>query len=146
MSANGLATFDDTIQKTNIWLDDIMEELCWTHRESAYHALRAVLHTLRDRLPINESAQLAAQFPQLIRGMYYEGWQPNRTTVKERHWDQFVSHVSESFALDPEANGLEITKAVLGVLARHVSEGEIADVRHCLPADLRQHWNKRSSK
>lgn len=142
MSATGLATFDSTIQKTNIWLDDILHELHWDHRERAYHALRAVLHTLRDHLPLNESAQLAAQFPQLIRGMYYEGWKPSRVPMKERHWDQFVAHVAEAFALDPFADGEEITQAVLTVLSRHITEGEIADVQRCLPEDLRRLWKK----
>jgi uncharacterized protein (DUF2267 family) len=140
MSATGLRAFDSTIQKTNIWLDDILDELRWDSPERAYHALRAVLHTLRDHLPLHESAQLAAQLPQLIRGMYYEGWKPNHVPAKERHWEQFVSHVSESFALDPEANGIEITQAVLAVLAKHISEGEITDVKRCLPEDLRRHW------
>lgn len=143
MSATGLASFDSTIQKTNIWLDDIKQELRWESRERAYHALRAVLHTLRDHLPVNESAQLAAQLPQLIRGMYFENWKPGRAAAKERHWDQFVSHVSESFALDPAANGTEITRAVLAVLAKHVSDGEITDVKHCLSEDLRRLWKMR---
>lgn len=141
MSATGLSTFDSTIQKTNIWLDDIMRKLHWEgQREKAYHALGVVLHTLRDHLTIDETAQLAAQLPQMIRGMYYEGWKPSTVPVRERHWDQFVSHVGEAFALDPEADPDEITRAVLYVLAKHVSEGEIADVLRCLPEEYLRHW------
>ena len=40
MSATGLASFDTTIQKTNIWLDDIMDELGWDDLQRAYHALQ----------------------------------------------------------------------------------------------------------
>lgn len=42
--------------------------------------------------------------------------------------------------MDPEANGNEITQAVLAVLGKHISEGEIIDVKRCLPEDLRRHW------
>jgi uncharacterized protein (DUF2267 family) len=38
--------------------------------------LRAVLHNLRDRLTINEAADLGDQLPMLIRGIYYEAWHP----------------------------------------------------------------------
>jgi uncharacterized protein (DUF2267 family) len=140
MSGTGLAVFDSTVQKTNIWLDDIMHELQWNHRERAYHALRAVLHTLRDHLTIDEAVQLAAQLPLLIRGMYYDGWKPSRVPVKERRWDQFVAHVAEAFALDPDADAAKVTEAVFGVMSRHMTEGEIADVKRCLPENLRSHW------
>jgi uncharacterized protein (DUF2267 family) len=55
MSATGLDVFDRTLQITHVWLDDIMAEL-GPDRQRAYHALRAVLHALRDRLPLNLAA------------------------------------------------------------------------------------------
>ena len=47
MSATGLEVFDTTLQKTNSWLKELMEEMGWD-RHKAYQALRAVLHALRD--------------------------------------------------------------------------------------------------
>lgn len=140
MSTTGLASIDRTIQTTNIWLNEIMKDLRWEDRGRAEHALAAVLHSLRDHLPVNEAAQLAAQLPLLIRGIYFEGWKPNATPVKERHWDQFVSHVSERFALIPDIDPARIIQAVLGVLSRHVSHGEIEQVKRCLPEEVRRHW------
>ncbi|HEX6114281.1 MAG TPA: DUF2267 domain-containing protein [Geminicoccaceae bacterium] len=52
MSATGLDVFDKTLQTTNIWLDEILDELR-PDRQHAYHVLRAVLHALRDRLPLS---------------------------------------------------------------------------------------------
>ena len=138
MSATGLRAFDSTIQKTNIWLDDIMDELDWDDRQRAYHALGSVLHALRERLPLAESAQLAAQLPQMIRGLYFEGWVPSATPTKERHWDQFLAHIAES--LDADAEPDAITRAVLKTIAKHVSPGEVTDVKRCLPEDIRIHW------
>jgi uncharacterized protein (DUF2267 family) len=43
--------------------------------------LRATLHALRDRLIIDEVAQLSAQLPMLIRGLYYKGWDPTKTAL-----------------------------------------------------------------
>lgn len=45
-----------------------MEELDWQDRHAAYLALRATLHALRDRLTVEEVAELGAQLPMLIRG------------------------------------------------------------------------------
>jgi uncharacterized protein (DUF2267 family) len=140
MSATGLASIDATVQKTNLWLNEIMRELGWENRGRTEHALSTVLHVLRDHLPLNESAQLAAQLPLLIRGIYFEGWKPSKAPINERRWDQFVAHVAEAFALTPDVDAERVTQAVLTVLARHVSDGEIADVKHCLPEDIRRHW------
>ena len=137
MSATGLKVFDSTIQTTNIWLDDIMRELGWNDRHKAYHALRAVLHTLRDRLSVEEAEQLSAQLPLLVRGVFFESWQASHKPVKERHWDQFVAHVSESFALDTEVNPTEITRAVLKILCRHIADGEARSLKRVLPEQIR---------
>jgi uncharacterized protein (DUF2267 family) len=58
MSATGLDVFDTTLQKTNSWLQDLMQALNWTDRHMAYSALRATLHALRDHLTVEEVAQL----------------------------------------------------------------------------------------
>lgn len=142
MSSTGLRSFDSTIQKANIWINDVMKELGWDDRELAYRALRAVLHTLRDYLPINESVQFAGQLPQLLRGMYYEGWQPGRMHHKERHWEQFTDRVSKAFLDDLIAEPGKMTLNVLNVLTRHISPGEIEDAQRCLPEDIRNHWTR----
>ncbi len=67
MSATVLDVFDKTIQTTNIWLDEIMERI-GPDRKLAWHTLGAVLRALRDRLPVDEGAHLAAQLPILVRG------------------------------------------------------------------------------
>jgi uncharacterized protein (DUF2267 family) len=66
MSTTGLSVFDETIQKTNIWLKEISEAL-GSDRHRAYQVLRAVLHCLRDRLIINEAVHLGDQLPMLVR-------------------------------------------------------------------------------
>jgi uncharacterized protein (DUF2267 family) len=62
------------VQKTNEWLQEIMQELGTENRQQASVVLRATLHALRGRLPLEEMAHLGAQLPMLIRGTYHEGW------------------------------------------------------------------------
>jgi uncharacterized protein (DUF2267 family) len=138
MSATGLDVFDHTLQTTNIWLDDLMETLGWTERQNALHALRTVLHAVRDHLPVNDGAHFSAQLPLLVRGVFFEGWQPAKTPLKERSGDQFLARVNDSFLLDVEAEGRQIVAAVFRVLAKHVSAGEMEKVLHALPSGIRE--------
>lgn len=66
MSATGLEVFDRTIQKTNSWLNDLMQVLRWPDKHKVYLALRATLHALRDRLTVDEVAQFGAQSNRLL--------------------------------------------------------------------------------
>ena len=136
----GLDVFDTTVQKTNVWLKDIMQELGWEDRHKAYVGLRTTLHALRDRLTPEEAAQFGAQLPMLIRGLYYEGWTPTGKPEKVRHKAEFLAPIRDYFRDDWHVEPEEIARAVLKVLTQHVSAGEVADVKHCFPTELRALW------
>jgi uncharacterized protein (DUF2267 family) len=140
MSATGLDVFDTTLHKTNSWLNDLMQELGWPDRHKAYMALRVTLHALRDRLTIDEVAQLSAQFPMLIRGFYYEGWDPTDKPLRIRHKEQFLARIEQELRGDDYLDPEEVACAVFTVLAHRVTEGEIEDVQHILPAEIRELW------
>jgi uncharacterized protein (DUF2267 family) len=136
MSQTAMAGFDSTLQTTNVWLHEIMHRMGWVDKPRACHALRAVLHALRDHLPVDGAAALAAQLPLLIRGIFFEGWHPAGKPVKARKKDDFLAHVAAGFA-DGAADPEEVTRAVLAVLAYHVSAGELAHVERLLPREIR---------
>ena len=140
MSATGLEVFDATLHKTHRWLNELMLIMDWQDRHRAYLALRVTLHALRDRLTVEETAQLAAQLPMLIRGFYYEGWDPAGKPWKVRHLAEFLVHIEEQMQGDQPVNAERIARAVFMVLATRVTEGEIEDVKHVLPAEIRSLW------
>jgi len=140
MTQTSLAPFYSTLQTTNIWLNDVLERLGWQDHHRAYHALRAVLHALRDRLPVDQAAALAAQLPMLVRGFYYEGWHPHGKPVKERHKEEFLAHIAAAFQDDPDVDPERVTLAVFQVLSKHVSSGEIESVKRSMPTELRSLW------
>ena len=59
MSSTGLEVFDKTLQTTNLWLNEIGQDI-GPDKQRCYHALRAVLFALRDRLTVDEAADLSA--------------------------------------------------------------------------------------
>ena len=123
-------------EKTEIWLKEIARELDDEDRQYAYRALRAVLHTLRDRLTVDMAAKLAAQLPTLIRGIYYEDWDPSRTPLPIRDVATFLDHVADEGQMAGETEASLATAAVLRVLFSHVSDGELDEVLAVLPDTL----------
>ena len=140
MSQTGLRAFESTLQTTNVWLNDILDQLGWQDQQRAYHALRAVLHALRDRLPVDQAAALAAQLPMLVRGFYYEGWHPHGKPVRERHKADFLAHIAAAYPNSFDVEIEEVTRAVFHVLSKHVSSGEIESVKRSLPTEIRSLW------
>jgi uncharacterized protein (DUF2267 family) len=142
MPATGLDVFDTTLQKTHSWLNELMEILEWQDKQRTYVALRATLHAVRDRLTVDETAQLAAQLPMLIRGFYYEGWDPSGKPVRARHKADFIVDIEEHFISDAPIDAEAIAQGVFQLLESRVTEGEIEDVRQMLPGEIRALWSR----
>ncbi len=139
MSANGLAVFDKTLQTTHIWLDQIMARI-GPDRQVAWKVLGTVLHKLRDRLPAEASAHLAAQLPLLIRGAYYDQYRPSEQPTDCRTREEFVDEVAEWLAdtrpVDPE----EAIAAVFDAISRNVDAGQVEKIKRVLPKAIREMW------
>ena len=138
--STGLDTFDKTIQESNLWLKDVMERLNTTDRHHAYSTLRAVLHTLRDRIEPENAAHLGAQLPMLLRGLFYESWDPTNKPSKERHEAQFLSHVARELPRAQEAEVEQGVAAVFDVLSKHIDRGAAVKLAGMFPLELRKFW------
>jgi uncharacterized protein (DUF2267 family) len=138
MADTGYAAFSASVSKTNEVLHEIEQVFGWPkdRRELSYDALRSALHVLRDRLPVQEAADLAAQLPMVMRGLYYEGWRPAKVPVKMNH-EEFLQRVQHDFPYEVEGGPERVVRTVLGVLSQHyIAEGELEDIRSSLPKDL----------
>lgn len=140
MSAQGLEIIDHAAHTTHEWVGELAGRLDWVSKRSALRLLRVTLHQIRDRLQINEMAQFSAQLPLLIRGMFFEGWVPKHTPIKNRSAEGFVKAIEEQLDDTNDYRGPEDITYVFLLLNAHISEGEIKDIRACLPADIRRLW------
>ena len=132
--------FETTLQKTNLWLRELCDVLHWDDHQKAYHGLRAVLHVLRDRLPVPEATHLGAQLPMLVRGFYYDDWKPAAAPTRIKTPQEFYDAVREKFTADRNVNPMRLTEAVLMLLCANTSPGEFEKIFTIFPPELRAVW------
>ncbi len=140
MSDTQVSVLDHTVQQTNLWLKRLVDDHHFRDRPQAYAALRAVLHALRDRLTPEQAVHLGAQFPTLVRGIYYEGWHIAGTPTKERNLDDFAAHIARELPPQFPRDAPSTAKAVFAVLGAEIDPGEMAKVGNALPEPIRQLW------
>jgi uncharacterized protein (DUF2267 family) len=138
MGTANLDVFEKTLQTTNIWLDEITAAL-GPDRRVAWKVLSVVLHKLRDRLPAALSAHLSAELPLLVRGVYYDQFEPDKQPMRW-DYDEFVSEVSKWLSDTRPVDPVLAIQAVFQVLSRHLPRGQIDKVQNALPEALRSAW------
>jgi len=130
---------DDYVRATDEWIVDLNHRLGWHHRGRAYIALCSSLHALRDALPLREAIYLGAQFPPLLRGIYYEGWHPAELPVLPDR-ASFLSRIHDALhrdlAIDPE----QVARMVLALIADRIDAAELENVKAATPGELRTLW------
>ena len=123
-----------TVEKTHVWLLEVSKRIGVDDKHVAYLVLRSVLHALRDRLDVESSAHLAAQLPMLVRGLYYEGWNP--TGKPERmSYDDFLTRIEHDALLKGTSEAEDATRAVFAVLWNQLGEGVMGKIASILPGD-----------
>lgn len=135
-----IGVFEETERKTMRWINSVASIMGSTDSQRSYMVLRAVLHTIRDRLMPDEAVQLGAQLPMLIRGFYYEGWHPNDKPRKYRHRAEFLKEIHKEVPALDNAQLERAATAVFEVLESEMPGGELEQVRHALPEEVRELW------
>ena len=81
------------------------------------------------------AVHFGAQLPMLIRGMYYEGWEPSKVPIKMAI-DNFLAAIQEKIVADRVFDPIAITQDGLGVVASYLGGGEMEKVKQSFPADM----------
>jgi uncharacterized protein (DUF2267 family) len=128
--------FDTATQHATAWVKDMMAELHTEDPHKALHALRASLQALRDRLSVDEAAQLGAQLPLVLRGIFFESWRPSGKPLRIRHKAEFLALVRDKCGPRGDVPADDMIIALFRVLSKHVTSGEMTDVLLSLPSEL----------
>src|SRR5205823_9736912 len=142
MKFTGLDVFDSTIQRTNTWLKDLMQELNWSDHRKTYLAFRCVLHAVRDHLPVEDAVHVGEQLPMLIRGFYFEHWDPSGKPLPLRSRADFFGVLAKYMNRDMKntSDAEAATRAVFRLLDRKATDGEIEDLQPLMPPGLLDLW------
>lgn len=130
--------FESYQNEAHVWLKKVAESTGITDRNRAGRIFRAVLHALRDRLPMDEAAHLGAQLPIIWKGVYYDGFVPHREPVRIRHeqdWLQFI-YAKDPLAANSDFPTVEDVKpafdGVMKALRELISPGQFHQVEQAL--------------
>ena len=135
MSRTGLEVFDQTLHRTNIWIDDLADDLGCSRR-CAWHALGAVLRALRDRLPLKLTAALASEMPLLVCGAFFQRWEPQARNRQDMDFLEGVAGNLGDCAVAP----IDAAAIVFDLLDQRLESDAILKVRKALPVEVRALW------
>ena len=113
---------EHTVAKNYDWLQLISERAGLEGSHLAYQALRAVLYVLRDRVEPDVAAHFSAQLPLLLRGVFYEGWDPAKTPIR-LSLAEFLERVENEANLKGTSAAQDTARAVLSVCWDELGEG-----------------------
>jgi uncharacterized protein (DUF2267 family) len=127
-----IRSFEHAMQSAHAWVNAVARQFGTEDRDFAYRVTRAWLHAVRDELPVADSAHFAAQLPDLLRGVYFEGWNPS-AVPRKLHLEEVVRR----FAVEAHVTESEVPKiawAVSDVIDGRVTnlDKTLARIRHDL--------------
>ncbi len=131
--------FDAPLEEGCNWVDTVSEQLGTSYKRSGYAALRAALHAIRDSLLIGQAVRLGEQLPILIRGIYYEGWDPKKGGARVTGSSEFIEVIRHDLRGHAELTDAEATlRATFGALGQLLPVQEFEAILKVLPADIRE--------
>jgi uncharacterized protein (DUF2267 family) len=136
--APSLESIDRTLSQSREWLAELSRQLDTEDPDELGSTLRSVLHALRDRLPVIASVRFGAQLPALLRGIYYEGWQPDRGHVHTRSLAEFLALVERDAPHGSPVDPEEKVRAVFRLLGARLETAAMDSVLAALPLPVQQ--------
>lgn len=136
MARRRAEVFEHTVQTTHEWLADVAEVFGTHDQRFALRVVRAWLHALRDRMTVFEAVNFGAQLPELLRGIYYDGWSPSRVPMKYGPEEFAARFAAEARIPVSDVNWTAARIAL--VMQAHLSPGQLEHALAQLPAWLRE--------
>lgn len=135
--------FDKFLGEHNEFIRKLSVDLKHPEDENkVVHVLKAVLHTLRDRLTIPQSFHVLAQLPMFLKFYYIDGWKYHERPVKFDSIEAFSTAVKQQqYELGErdfnwEKPTSEIVNIVLASLKQYLDEGTMQNIFAELPPSL----------
>jgi uncharacterized protein (DUF2267 family) len=136
--------FEKYAQEGQHFINRLAEE--FGHPEEKGRAgivLRAVMHTLRERITMAQSLHILAQLPMALKAVYVDNWKYLDTPIRLSSREDFIGEVEmhqrqygeRDFNWNKSTE--ELIQVVIGALSEFISEGEYEHFTSQLPNELR---------
>ncbi|SKC83432.1 DUF2267 domain-containing protein [Ohtaekwangia koreensis] len=133
-----LLEFDKYAVKGNEFLNRLEENLQTTDRAHAARVLRSTFRVLRNHLTFEESLQLLAQLPMVIKAVYVDGWRKgNHRKIKTM--DDLLIEIVQQDGLNAwddfsdKDDIVNAVRAVIDTMRLYVSAEEMEQALGTLP-------------
>jgi uncharacterized protein (DUF2267 family) len=140
MPRTGISAFSRCAEQAQKWVNELGEDLNWSDARRAYHLMKLVLHAARDWVSAKAVADLSSQLHLVMRGMFFEGWDPQRVSLAYRKRLDFIVRSEADFEDSPLVMPAKAVGKVFALLERKLPGGELSQVRDSMPKSLRRLW------
>lgn len=139
--------FDKYLNEANTYVKELASELGHENEpEKTIRLLRAVLHTLRDRITVSESLDLISQLPMVLKALYVEQWKYHeKPPLNYKDIEGFAQAVKKEQerlgeqAFDWEESTEDLAKVVLSSLREHyLTDGQAIHILDQMPKEVRE--------
>lgn len=139
--------FDKFCQEANAFIGKLAQRLGYPEeKKRTMIVLRAVLHTIRDRITMAESLDLISQLPMILKAVYVEQWKYSEKpplqyeTLEEmkrkiKHEQMRLGERQFDWQLSTE----EIMSTVIDCLGDYLTQGQINDLRDQMPKEVKDY-------
>lgn len=145
--------FEKYAQEANAFIKELSRNLGHPDETARTEIiLKAVLHTLRDRISVGESLNLISNLPMFIKAIYVDGWKQSEKPLRLKNKHEFVDEVErKQFAIgertfDWNISTEEIVNTAFITLKKYIPEGEAEDIISQLPDGLKELFREKVMK
>lgn len=137
--------FNQYATEGNTFLKDYTKKMSFGQdTDKAGRIFTAIMHSLRDIIPVEESLQFIAQLPMFLKAVYVNGWTIKKKKPKIKRMAEFLDLVRQHdgpAAINDFEYSDEVAERYVDTtfiyLRKYISLGEMEDIRDSLPKDLK---------
>lgn len=137
---------DKQAQEANTFINKLAADLGHPNEvERTGIILRAILHTLRDRITISESFDLMAQLPMFLKAIYVDQWKYSDQPKTYKSIEDFKNEVKRQQEMygEQEFNWKISTQDIIQTVFKqlkenYLSDGEMGHILSQLPGEIEE--------
>jgi uncharacterized protein (DUF2267 family) len=120
------------------WLYHISDNLQTEDLDACLAILRTSLHELRDHIPLVNAVHLSQQLPLMVRGIFFEAWDPEYTPIKPKELDDILAQIRHGLRAYPSIDAKQALLAAYRTLWKMVPNGTWKNVVIVAPKGFKE--------